>query len=748
MEFETYEDVIDAFENGVGVIQGESLTDYIKRNNIKIKQIDMDPLGDLSRALSSKADGGAIGIEVLFKQKGGAVNSPKSKTIKGQDHMLAYITPNEAKKLEALVGKETMTKEGIPAYPEWDSMYGAESKQSFDKGKAPKGNVNWSGGGGGNNPPTVTTPPPKPPVVKDDKPPWYTPSEFINNPLLNFVNPKSKLGIGLNLFKTFQNFKPKDEDLILSENVTLPSENLLAFTPGSLKDTKLKKLHNQRKEGLMWNEQNEKTYQQLLEEDKESETPTVLSADGGRVGFQSGGWADNLEGEAKGIYDSMTAYGASDAEIQAKLQAQNLWNPDGTTNTEQVTGIINQDIGGRDNTYPGQIVDQTDYSFNKKNYAPGGKLEINPEALGIGFYESGPGKQTLAASKGIDMNAFNQGDFNQKKEMVEKAGLDFNMDTLEKLNQPVETGFIESFMGAAVPNKMKSTVTMPGYEQFQSVNPSEFRNFIDANIEGIPGNLTRQDLANMYEDYNKFFGRRSNYEMARVPGSAENLFGLAFSGMGGIPGVTQLGEFFGSQGDRSMQSKYSVDNAGYGQGTSRDEFGTYTGGKTLMGKTNNYIERMEEDVNFLENDFFGEIMGDTDFENLTESQITAMQKKNGFNFKKLQAYKNRLATEKINADFAKKQAEIEAKKEAERLAAEGKIRLGPNLIQDTNYKSDPALSKIGKEKYTGKGMAFEKTSGGVSGKGTSKERNYGGRKDGGLIAYNRGGLATMFTRRR
>jgi len=215
------------------------------------------------------------------------------------------------------------------------------------------------------------------------------------------------------------------------------------------------------------------------------------------------------------------------------------------------------------------------------------------------------------------------------------------------------------------------------------------------------------------------------------------------SGMTGIPvvgkGISKLGEFFGPQGDRSMQSKYSVDNAGYGQGTSRDEFGTYTGGKTLFGKTNDYVERMQEDVNFLENEFFGDIMGDTDFENLTESQITAMQKKNGFNFKKLQAYKNRLATEKINTDFAKKQAEIEAKKEAERLAAEGKIRLGPNLIQDTNYKSDPALSKIGKEKYTGKGMAFEKRD-----TGTGR----GPRKDGGLIAYNRGGLATMFTRRR
>ena len=68
-------------------------------------------------------------------------------------------------------------------------------------------------------------------------------------------------------------------------------------------------------------------------------------AQGGRVGFLNGGWADNLEGEAKGIYDSMTAYGASDAEIQSKLQGQNLWSPDGTTtDTGQVTGIINQDI--------------------------------------------------------------------------------------------------------------------------------------------------------------------------------------------------------------------------------------------------------------------------------------------------------------------------------------------------------------------------------------------------------------------
>ena len=51
MEFETYADVIDSYNSGVGVEAGESLTDYIKRNNIKIKEIDMDPIGDFEKIL-------------------------------------------------------------------------------------------------------------------------------------------------------------------------------------------------------------------------------------------------------------------------------------------------------------------------------------------------------------------------------------------------------------------------------------------------------------------------------------------------------------------------------------------------------------------------------------------------------------------------------------------------------------------------------------------------------------------------
>ena len=55
-----------------------------------------------------------------------------TKKIRGQPHLLAYITPNEVKKLKALGGQETMTPEGIPAYPE--SEYYGVSQADFKRG--------------------------------------------------------------------------------------------------------------------------------------------------------------------------------------------------------------------------------------------------------------------------------------------------------------------------------------------------------------------------------------------------------------------------------------------------------------------------------------------------------------------------------------------------------------------------------------------------------------------------------------
>jgi len=49
------------------------------------------------------------------------------RSIRGQDHMLAYITPGEAQSLKDMGGRETMTPEGIPAYPP-EGNYGSEGK--------------------------------------------------------------------------------------------------------------------------------------------------------------------------------------------------------------------------------------------------------------------------------------------------------------------------------------------------------------------------------------------------------------------------------------------------------------------------------------------------------------------------------------------------------------------------------------------------------------------------------------------
>ena len=63
MEFETYGDVIDAFErDNMGY---ETLTDYINGNNIKIAEIDMDPMGDLKKALGAKDGGLMVAIQKL-----------------------------------------------------------------------------------------------------------------------------------------------------------------------------------------------------------------------------------------------------------------------------------------------------------------------------------------------------------------------------------------------------------------------------------------------------------------------------------------------------------------------------------------------------------------------------------------------------------------------------------------------------------------------------------------------------------
>ena len=321
----SYAQLIDDFEAGIQVLEGETLTEYIKRMG----------------GVDYNAHGGSVGIEVLFNPK-----------------------------------RDKFAEGG------WSPGVGRDTRGY----KSDHGSYSGGGGDGKHHPPVIT--PKKKPIgpIKDDTPPWYSPSTLINNPLLNFINPKSKLGLGLGIFKTIKNFQPTEEDIKISD---LPSDNLRTEIT---KDQK-KALGKQKMGyGLGLDGFDVDSIRERIEPLGNPDNPatneeitTFFSADGGRVGFANGGsgnWWDGLEGEALSIYNSMNAYGASDAEIQSKLQGLELWSPDGiSTGDEQVTGIINEQFNQGGDGGGGGITN----AFNvNQNLGPTNITDYEAEAYGIG----------------------------------------------------------------------------------------------------------------------------------------------------------------------------------------------------------------------------------------------------------------------------------------------------------------------------------------------------------------------------
>ena len=144
MEFESYADVIDSFERddmGYG-----SLTDYINGENIKIKEIEMDVMGDLKKALSSKKDGGLMVAIERFNQGGMAGN----KTY--HQYHDQYVPMDEESMMYANGGgvgsmmqpkKERVSFRGGGSYQGGSGVSGsAESKGMGGSGSS------YSGGGG------------------------------------------------------------------------------------------------------------------------------------------------------------------------------------------------------------------------------------------------------------------------------------------------------------------------------------------------------------------------------------------------------------------------------------------------------------------------------------------------------------------------------------------------------------------------------------------------------------------------
>ena len=88
-----------------------------------------------ARGLLKKADGGAV--------------PPRRADIRGQDHMLSYITPDEADILKALGGSGEPGPMGIPAYDDIDESYGIDSYSDggMNEGQDSVTADTYSGGG-------------------------------------------------------------------------------------------------------------------------------------------------------------------------------------------------------------------------------------------------------------------------------------------------------------------------------------------------------------------------------------------------------------------------------------------------------------------------------------------------------------------------------------------------------------------------------------------------------------------------
>jgi hypothetical protein len=308
----------------------------------------------------------------------------------------------------------------------------------------------------------------------------------------------------------------------------------------------------------------------------------------------------------------------------------NASTPDPTPDPGQGAG----QSGGRGSDQDAGYVDRQDYSFNKKNYRPGNQLEINPAAFGVSF----PDQPSSPKREGI-------------------------------INQA-----IDSF--TSLPTRSLSSFASPTTGG-NIVGPAE-QGFMGQTLDIDPAARTREEIRSLYDNYNRFKGRTSNFADARQKGKAGEVLGNILGFASGIPflgPLAMLSNAFGPQGDKSLQSKYTVDGAGFGNTGARDEFGLATFDKKdgFLGLTGNttrdYTNRMNERLGELD-DFFGERIDDFDINNINAATFNKMSKINGFYAKQVQAYKDRLEVEKINRE----------QKEKERMEASAANRAEANAI--------------------------------------------------------------------
>ena len=311
-----------------------------------------------------------------------------------------------------------------------------------------------------------------------------------------------------------------------------------------------------------------------------------------------------------------------DAGFKFIPQTQYLQNPflipgdEVTADPNTGAGITTLPVGRDDNRLS---YDQVTPDFNRrgvfaapKEYGPGGMYEINPAALG---FEFGPQGQVMRAGPG--------------KDLQDQLG-------------PTTTN--PRMYGSSLDRAMFRVAGIPA---------REIADMYDERMQQVPG----QDFRNFLK---RFTGAQSNFEVARAPGMLQEM-------MGKIPSLTGILSSIGGGGDKSDRSRFAVDNAGFGQGTGRDQFGVFTGGKTLFGKTANYTERMKNEISEIAKNFGYD---EEDLLGLDPNTLAALGQRNKFRQTQVIDYVNKLRAKDIEAEYAKQQAELDRQNriDAERAA--------------------------------------------------------------------------------
>jgi len=380
MEFETYADVIDAYNaDNMGY---STLTDYIKEQNIKIKEIEMDPIGDMRRIFESKADGGRIGFDI----GGSVIEKVASFFFDDEGNARSALQRAKFELSEFIAGKGTDLNTGA----EWYNKLEPEEQREiieekikyrergelggvpvYDEKYAGKFGIGGNYADGGSIGIEVLF---KEKMANGGRVP------AVSGGFLKLLE-KGKKGIG-SLFSKADDAADlaKQEEIFRSGPITkefletVDSKVINPFVrsrdakgigsyglydnfdemPAGLKAAELISRIRKKGGGIDYEAAEFFLGKKLRGDESVDELIDIMltekKADGGRVGLFMGGPA--LEGQALSIYNSMNAYGFSDQEIADALSARGLYTPGGTTKPEQVTGIINQalnqNLGGGD----------------------------------------------------------------------------------------------------------------------------------------------------------------------------------------------------------------------------------------------------------------------------------------------------------------------------------------------------------------------------------------------------------------